>query len=107
MILDALWDTHQATYNATLEGLLGGCRTDPTSAAGCSRWSVTSCASRWPPPPRRSPPRAARPGFREDVEFALAAIRGLALLRAANGGSPAGAQGHWAPVRERLLRALA
>ena len=53
------------------------------------------------------PARAARPGFREDVEFALAAIRGLALLRAANGGSPAGAQGHWAPVRERRLRALA
>jgi len=107
VILDALWDTHQGdVFDATLE-LWVAARTDPDLRGGLLALERDVLRKSMAAAAEALPARAARPGFREDVEFALAAIRGLALLRAANGGSPAGAQGHWAPVRERLLRALA
>jgi AcrR family transcriptional regulator len=51
--------------------------------------------------------RARRPGFGENLIFALATIRGLALLRISEGGSSRAVDGLWAQARERLRRMLA
>ena len=51
--------------------------------------------------------RARRPGFGEDLVFALATIRGLALLRISEGGSSRAVDGLWEQARERLRRMLA
>jgi AcrR family transcriptional regulator len=106
-ILDALWDAHQGdVFDATLE-LWVAARTDeelrrglPAVERRVMRRSLTAAAEAFPD-------RASQPEFRDDVEFALASIRGLALLRAASGGSPKTVQRHWPGVRERLLRVLA
>ncbi len=107
VILDALWDTHQGDlFDATLE-LWVAARTDPELRGGLLVLERDVLRRSMAAATEALPDRAVRPGFRHDVEFALAAIRGLALLRAASGGSRAGAQRQWPPVRERLLRALA
>jgi AcrR family transcriptional regulator len=51
--------------------------------------------------------RARRPGFGADLVFALATIRGLALLRISEGGSSRAVDGLWEQARERLRRMLA
>ncbi|WP_320668745.1 TetR/AcrR family transcriptional regulator [Patulibacter defluvii] len=48
-----------------------------------------------------------RPTLPDDLEFALATVRGLALRRAANGGDPRSVARAWRASHERLLRALA
>jgi AcrR family transcriptional regulator len=50
--------------------------------------------------------RARRPGFGEDLVFALATIRGLALLRISEGGSSKAVDALWEKARERLRRVL-
>ncbi len=47
---------------------------------------------------------ARRPGFAEDMTFALATIRGLALLQISHGGSGRARDERWRETRERLAR---
>ncbi|HTU14471.1 MAG TPA: TetR family transcriptional regulator [Solirubrobacterales bacterium] len=49
---------------------------------------------------------ARRPGFTDDLIFALATIRGLALLRISNGVSSKALAERWIQARERLARIL-
>jgi AcrR family transcriptional regulator len=49
----------------------------------------------------------AGPGFTDDLFFALATIRGLALLRISGGGSGRALAELWEQTRERLVRLLA
>lgn len=49
---------------------------------------------------------AEKPGFTDDLIFALATIRGLALLRISNGESSRVLTERWQQTRERLVRIL-
>lgn len=49
---------------------------------------------------------ARRPGFADDLIFALATVRGLALLRISNGGSGRAMNHLWRQTRARLVRLL-
>jgi len=49
---------------------------------------------------------ARRPGFTDDLIFALATIRGLALLRISNGVSSKTLSDRWIQARERLVKIL-
>jgi AcrR family transcriptional regulator len=104
--LDALWDEHQGPiFDAALE-LWVASRTDPELrthlldverrvAAAIARTAESALGK-----------TARRPGFGEDLIFALAAIRGVALLHISNGSSGRALAKRWQETRERLLRVL-
>lgn len=106
-LLDAVWEAHHGDlFAATLE-LWVAARTDAELhehlvvlergvAQSVARLAVELMAD-----------DAARPGFRDDMELALATARGLALLRIASGENSRAVARRWAAARERLLRLLA
>jgi AcrR family transcriptional regulator len=105
-LLDAMWEEHQGPiFDATLE-LWVASRTDAELrkilhrierdvASSIARGAETSLGK-----------FARRSGFRDDLIFALATIRGLALLRISNGSSSRALAEGWRQTRERLLRLL-
>jgi AcrR family transcriptional regulator len=105
-LLDVLWDIHQGDlFDATLElwvaartdaelrKELVGLERDVTKAA----LEVTTTALAGLPP---------RPSLRDDMEFALATVRGLALLQAASGANSRAVNRRWATTRDRLVRGI-
>lgn len=104
--LDVLWDEHQgATFDAALE-LWVASRTDPELRAELHRVERKVAATIAREAEAALGDRARRPGFGDDLLFALATIRGLALLRVSNGGSSRAMDQLWLQARERLLRVL-
>jgi AcrR family transcriptional regulator len=104
--LDFLWDVHQGpVFSAALE-LWVASRTDEElreELVRCERRVATAIA-------REAAvalgPAAQREGFTDDLIFALATIRGLALLRISNGDSSRVLNRRWREARERLVRIL-
>ncbi len=104
--LDALWEEHQGpVFNATLE-LWVASRTDAELARMLHRVEREVGERIGAEAVQALGDLARRPGFGEDLVFALAAIRGLALLGISNGGSGAALTAHWRETRARLLRIL-
>lgn len=104
--LDAVWEEHQGPiFDAALE-LWVASRTDPELSEklhGIERDVAVAIAEE----ARSALGDAARkPGFTDDLIFALATIRGLAMLRISNGVTSAALAERWAQARERLLRIL-
>jgi hypothetical protein len=105
-LLDVLWEAHQdELFDATLE-LWVAARTDPELHEGLialergvaqsiSRLSAELLAD-----------QSDRPGLRDDVEFVLATVRGLALLRIANGENSRAIARRWQAARQRLARLM-
>ena len=104
--LDALWEEHQGPiFDAALE-LWVASRTDPELrgqllgverdvAAAIARTAESALGE-----------TARRAGFQEDLIYALATIRGLALLQISNGNSSRALAELWQGSRARLLREL-
>lgn len=105
--LDALWDEHQGpTFQAALE-LWVASRTDAelrdnlhqlerkvgNAIAGAAHDALGEIAD--------------RPGFSEDLVFALATIRGIAIIQVSNGSSDRSIDRLWAQTRTRLAHILA
>jgi AcrR family transcriptional regulator len=104
--LDVLWEEHQGTaFDATLE-LWVASRTDPELRENLHRIERDVAITVAREAEAALGPRARRSGFTDDLIFALATIRGLALLRISNGGSSRALDGLWRQTRERLLRLL-
>lgn len=105
-LLDALWEAHQdELFDATLE-LWVAARTDPDLhrhlralergvAQSVSRLAAELFAS-----------QSERTAALEDIEFAMATVRGLALLRVASGGDSRAVTRRWHAARERLVRLI-
>lgn len=104
--LDALWDGHQPPiFDATLE-LWVASRTDADlrehllvverDVAGAITGAAASALG----------PATERPGFADDLAYALASIRGLALLGVSNGATDRVLAGRWRHMREHLLTLL-
>jgi AcrR family transcriptional regulator len=104
--LDTLWEGHQPPiFDATLE-LWVASRTDAElrkHMLAVEREVGTAIA------------RAAdsalgeltrRPGFADDLAYALASIRGLALLQVSNGASNKVLNRHWRHMRAQLIEVL-
>jgi AcrR family transcriptional regulator len=106
-LVDALWEGHQGpVFDATLE-LWVASRTDPELRRNLRRIERDVAAAVARRAEAALGAQARRPGFTDDLIFALATIRGLALLRISNGGSSRALDRHWRQARERLLRILA
>jgi AcrR family transcriptional regulator len=101
LILDRLWEVHTGSlFDAALE-LWVAARTDPELRAelmeveqDVSR-AVTSVG------PTLFPDLAKRPSFNADIDAAMAAIRGLALLRFVH--DPADTERRWRRTKRRIL----
>ena len=104
--LDALWEGHQPPlFDATLE-LWVASRTDAELRADMldvEREVATAIA-------RTAKSAlgdvARRPGFADDLAYALATIRGLALLQVSNGASSRMLAKHWRHARAELVKLL-
>jgi AcrR family transcriptional regulator len=104
--LDALWEGHRPpAFDATLE-LWVASRTDPELraqllrverdvATAIARTAVSALGD-----------RAQRPGYADDLAYALATIRGLALLQLSSGASSRLLARHWQHARGHLLQLL-
>jgi AcrR family transcriptional regulator len=104
--LDVLWEEHQgAAFHAALE-LWVASRTDPELREKLHRIERDVATSIAREAEAALGASARRPGFTDDVIFALATIRGLALLQISNGGSSRALDRLWVQARERLVPLL-
>jgi AcrR family transcriptional regulator len=104
--LDVLWEEHQgAAFNAALE-LWVASRTEPELRENLHRIERDVGARIAREAETALGETAHRPGFTDDLIFALATIRGLALLQISNGGSSRALEGLWEQARDRLARLL-
>jgi len=104
--LDAVWEEHQGqVFDAALE-LWVASRTDPELRKNLLRIERDVAAAITLEARSALGAPAQRPGFDEDLIFALATIRGLALLRISNGVSSKALATLWAQARARLVRIL-
>lgn len=104
--LDVLWEEHQGTaFDAALE-LWVASRADPELRQKLHRIERDVAASIAREAEQALGETARRPGFGEDLIFALATIRGLALLRISNGGSGRVLDELWEQARARLVPLL-
>jgi AcrR family transcriptional regulator len=104
--LDALWDGHQPPmFDATLE-LWVASRTDPELRADLLRLERDVGAAIAQAAEAALGDIARRPGFAEDLAYALATIRGLALLQVSSGATSRLLAKHWQHARGQLLKLL-
>ncbi len=105
--LDVLWEEHQGpVFKASLE-LWVASRTDAELGRTLHRVERDVGVKIGEEAVQALGEIARRPGFTEDLVFALATIRGLALLGISSGGSGKALAAHWRQTRARLLRLLA
>ena len=106
-LLDLIWEAHSGpVFAATLE-LWVAARTDPELRTQLVRLERGVTRDTWSQVEEAFGAAAQAPGFRDDVDFALATIRGVALLRSASGENSKAVARRWAAARERLLALLA
>ena len=104
--LDVLWEEHRGPiFIAALE-LWVASRTDPELRKKLQRVENDVLAAIAEAAVTALGDHARRPGFTDDLFFALAAIRGLALLQISNGTSNRALATRWEQTRERLLKIL-
>lgn len=104
--LDALWEECQGVvFNAALE-LWVASRTDPELRANLHRMERAVARTIHREAEAALGDIARRPGFADDLIFAIATVRGLALLRISNGASSRAMDQLWRQTRARLARIL-
>jgi AcrR family transcriptional regulator len=104
--LDALWEEHQGPIYAAALELWVASRTDPRLRGSLLRVERDLVAAIARTAESALGGTARRPDFRDDLVYALATIRGLALLRISNGASTGALGKRWLHAREHLLRLL-
>lgn len=104
--LDALWQEHQGPiFDASLE-LWVASRTDAELRSALVAVERRVATAIMDEAAIALGPVAQRDGFADDLLFALATIRGLALLRISNGESSRVIARRWREARERLAHIL-
>ncbi len=104
--LDLLWEEHQGPlFDATLE-LWVASRSQPPLSESLRRVERDVAAAIAGRAKEVLGPVARRSGFTDDLAFALATIRGLALLRVSVGDSSAAFDELWQQARVRLLESF-
>lgn len=106
-LLDLLWEAHEGeVFTATLE-LWVAARTDAVLQTELMALERGVAQTTLRLAGELMGEEATRPGFREDLEFALATVRGIALLGMASGENSRAVRRHWRAARERLLLVIA
>lgn len=106
-VLDVIWDAHQGeVFDATLE-LWVASRTDADLRASVVALERNVTAAAIEAAVELLADQEPRPTLREDLEFVLATVRGLALLRIASGERSKAITRRWLAMRERLVDLLA
>lgn len=106
-LLDLIWEIHQGEiFTATLE-LWVASRTDPQLHAAMVDLERGVSVSMVRLTAELLPDAAARPGFRDDLEFILATVFGLALLRISGGENTRAVNKRWRAARSRLAIVIA
>lgn len=106
-LLDLLWDAHQGdVFDATLE-LWVAARTDPELHRGLVALEKRVARTTLEASAELLSDQAGQPGTADDLDLALATVRGIALLRIASGENSRAVTRRWSAARERLLRLLA
>ncbi|WP_354701743.1 HTH-type transcriptional regulator BetI [Paraconexibacter sp. AEG42_29] len=106
-LLDLIWDVHQGDiFVATIE-LWVAARVDPQLHAALTDLERGVSLSIMRLTAELLPGAAQRPGFRDDVEFVVSSILGLALLRITGGENTRAMNKRWRATRERLARLIA
>ncbi|MBN8866060.1 MAG: TetR family transcriptional regulator [Solirubrobacterales bacterium] len=104
--LDVIWEEHQGPlFDAALE-LWVAARTDPELRRGLVEMERNVASAIAKEAVTALGEIAKRPGFTDDLIFAMATIRGLALLRISDGASSRSLAERWSKARERLIRVL-
>lgn len=102
-MLDLLWEAHSGkVFDATLE-LWVAARTDDELRKHLVRLERDVTAKMWELGQEALGDRVQDPRFRDDMDFTLATIRGVALLRASSGEKSRAVERRWRAARERLL----
>lgn len=105
-LLDLIWEVHQGDiFVATIE-LWVAARVDPVLHAALTDLERGVSLSIIKLTAELLPEAATRPGFREDVEFVVSSILGLALLRITGGENTRASNKRWRGARERLVRLI-
>lgn len=105
LILDLLWEVHTSPLFEASQELWVAARTDPELRAALVTVERDVAQSVASVGPTLFPDLADKPGFQTDVEIAIAAIRGLAMLRFVN--DPADMDRRWRRAKKRLLALFA
>jgi len=101
--LDALWEEHQGTvFDAALE-LWVASRTDEELRKNMVKVERDVAAAIAVEAQSALGPLAQRPGFHDDLMFALATIRGVTMLRISHGVSSKTLAERWRQAREKLV----
>ncbi|GAB1511227.1 TetR/AcrR family transcriptional regulator [Actinophytocola sp. KF-1] len=104
--LDVLWEECQGVLFAASLELWVASRTDPELRTHLHRLERDVARTIAREAEAALGAVAQRPGFADDLVFALATVRGLALLRISNGGSGRAMDRLWQQTRARLARVL-
>jgi AcrR family transcriptional regulator len=104
-ILDRLWEVHTSPLFVAALELWVAARTDPELRAGLASVEGEVAQTIAAVGPSVFPDLASRPDFAADVEAAMAAIRGLALLRFVD--EPEDIDRRWRRVKRRVLAIFA
>jgi AcrR family transcriptional regulator len=100
-ILDLIWEVHTSPlFEAALE-LWVAARTDPELREGLTSVERDVSQTVASVGPRLVPELASRPDFQTDVDSAMAAIRGLALLKFVD--DPAAVERRWRRTKRRMM----
>jgi AcrR family transcriptional regulator len=104
-ILDLIWEVHTGPlFEAALE-LWVAARTDPELRASLNAVEDDVAQTVASVGPSLFPEVAARPHFQTDVDSAMAAIRGLALLRFVD--DPENVERRWRRTKRRMMEIFA
>ena len=105
VILDSLWEVHTSPLFVAALELWVAARTDPELRASLASVEAEVEQAIAAAGPSLVPELASRPDFAADVEAAMAAIRGLALLRFVD--DPDDIDRRWRRVKRRVLAIFA
>lgn len=104
--IDALWEqTRGRAFEAALE-LWVASRSDPELRRNLQRAEREIVATVADAAASALGDWARRPEFTDDLLFALATVRGVALMSISNGGASRGTEHLWRLSRDRLLRSM-
>ncbi len=103
-LLELIWEIHNLPITPAVLELFNVARTEPKLARRVAEMTTGGMAAIVEIAERSLPTYAARPGFADFLQIAMATVRGTVIVAAIPGAE--GAHPSWPQVREHLLTSL-
>ena len=100
-LLDMIWEIHNLPITPAIFELFNSARTDPQLARRVAELTTRGMAAMFAVSATALPTYAARPGFEDCLQIAMAAVRGTVMIAVIPGAE--GAHPSWPAVRAHLL----